>query len=635
MKLLVLTICCILAINCYSQTSISGGVVSGTWTKANSPYQIQGAIMIANGTTLNVQPGVKVEFQGDYKFLVLGQLLANGLMNDSISFTSTDTTNGWLGIRFDNTLISNDSSKFSFCKFNYGRANGTSLINDGGALYLNNFSKVIISNSLISNCFANNWGGGIYCKESNPIISNNTIKNNIASVFGGAGIYVENCNPKILNNTISNNVTLSNGRGSGICCYSSSNAIISNNIFSKNTAFRGGGVFSSGGSPTVSNNIFIENTVSADGSGIESEYSNMIVSGNTFSNNIGNAIGCEGNSPTVINNVISNNNGIGINCYINNGASTPNISNNNITNNTGIGIKCSLSAPNIFNNIISNNSGGGIYFSNSNSQVSNNCITNNSSSSNGGGIYCSNSSPTITNNTIANNLANKGGALFCTSSSSPFLKNSIIWGDSAIISGNHVYIDDQASKPDIIYSNINGGSASFGLNTNVFYLGNYNNNINSNPIFIFPSNEIGASLNNTNTNWSLQTNSPCINTGDPIGTYSSTDLAGYPRISNSIIDIGAYEFQNNTGIENLIFNKKIKIYPNPFIYETNVKFDIPLKNVKITIYDSYGKIVEEIKNISGEIFTFYRNNLPSGLYIFKLVDENEKMTIDKLIISNY
>ena len=634
MKQLLLIITTIFALNYYSQTSVSGGVVSGTWTKVNSPYLIQGAIMIANGTTLTIQPGVKVEFQGDYKFLVLGQILANGLANDSINFTSTDTTNGWLGIRFDSTLVSNDTSRFSFCKFQFGKANGTSLINNGGAFYLNNFSKVVISNSLISNCYANNWGGGIYCKASNPIIFNNTIKNNVSSVFGGAGIYFENCSPKIHHNTIENNVTLSIGRGSGICCYGSNNAIISNNIFSKNTSFRGGGVFTSGGSPIISNNIFTGNTANADGSGIECEYSDALISGNTFSNNIGAVIGCEGNNPTVSNNIIANNNGIGIHCFINNGNSFPNILNNTVTNNTGTGISCSISKPNISNNIISNNSGGGIYCSNSSSQISNNCITNNTSPSYGGGIYCDNSSPTITNNTIAYNLANKGGALFCTSSSSPILKNTIIWGDSATISGNQIYIDDQASKPDIFYCDINGGFGAFGLNTNVFYLGNYSNNINSIPLFVFPASGIGAGFNSSSINWSLQTTSPCINTGDPSGTYPISDIVGNPRISNNIIDIGAYEFQNNVGVQNIYFSNKIKLYPNPFSNETIFKTDIPLINATLAIYDCYGKIADEIKNISGQAFTFYRNNLPSGIYIYKIVDENEKITIGKLVVSN-
>src|ERR1019366_8245901 len=40
-----------------SQTSIPGGIVSGTWTLAGSPYQVQGSIQVPNDSTLTIQPG--------------------------------------------------------------------------------------------------------------------------------------------------------------------------------------------------------------------------------------------------------------------------------------------------------------------------------------------------------------------------------------------------------------------------------------------------------------------------------------------------------------------------------------------------------------------------------------------------
>ena len=54
MKTTVLTILAIVLFfsYCLSQTPISGGNVSGTWTLAGSPYLIQGAIMIPNDSTL-------------------------------------------------------------------------------------------------------------------------------------------------------------------------------------------------------------------------------------------------------------------------------------------------------------------------------------------------------------------------------------------------------------------------------------------------------------------------------------------------------------------------------------------------------------------------------------------------------
>ena len=73
-------------------TNIEAGNVSGTWTKANSPYYINGEITIPNDSTLTIEPGVEVIFTGHYKFNVQGRLLAIGTETDTIVFTINDTT---------------------------------------------------------------------------------------------------------------------------------------------------------------------------------------------------------------------------------------------------------------------------------------------------------------------------------------------------------------------------------------------------------------------------------------------------------------------------------------------------------------------------------------------------------------
>ena len=140
------------SINCFSQTNISGGNVSGNWTVAESPYQVNGEITVVDGTTLTIDPGVTVEFQGHYKFIVDGVLLAEGTEADSIFFTVNDTTGfydiettngGWHGIRFENNT-SVDSSKLVYCKIQFGKAtNGddqTTRENDCGvAIFVDHF----------------------------------------------------------------------------------------------------------------------------------------------------------------------------------------------------------------------------------------------------------------------------------------------------------------------------------------------------------------------------------------------------------------------------------------------------------------------------------------------------------------
>lgn len=543
-KLLLILILCS-GVIAHGQTTISGGTVSGTWTPAGSPYLIQGGIMIPNDSTLTIQPGVTVNFQGHYKLYVQGRLLAIGNVTDSISFTASNTSIGWYGIRFDNTPINNDTSKIIFCKIQYGKPNGPSPDNNGGGIYFGNFSKAVVSNSRVDNCFAgisgSGNGGGIYCggsMGSSPIITYNTISNN-AGGYDGCGIF---------------------------CDYPSSNPIISFNTIKNNT---GSGVFCYHTSPTISHN--------------------------NISNNNGSGITCDTGDPTISNNTISNNNnmagqGGGLWCEDGN----PFISNNTISYNTasdGGGIFFSSGKAILINNVISNNSairGGGITtYAETNLVISNNLIINNTATGDnagtygGGGICFLACSPNIINCTIVNNEAVNGGGIFCNTAN-PTLINCILWNNTASSSGPQTFLYDEPSDPPIYNCNVQGGPTAFGLNGN-FFIGTYSNCINAAPQFVSPSAGSGMGFNGITANWSLQSISPCINTGDTNYTYPSTDIAGNPRIYGNRIDIGAYEFQGPVGITYYNLQNQISVYPNP----TNYQFFIDARTSEKLILDLY------------------------------------------------
>lgn len=603
----------------FSQTSIPGGTVNGMWSLTGSPYNVQGSIQIANGDSLVIQPGVTVNFQGSYKLLVLGKLKAKGTITDSITFTASNTSVGWRGIRFSNTSTSNDSSRIIFCKLQYGKATGSTPDDNGGALYLNSFSKVIISHSRINACSANTKAGGIYLNASNPIITYNTISyNTVSGSHDGGGIAIFASSPIISNNLICNNFS-SDGGGIYI---ESGTPVISSNTISNNTSSSGGGINIFDGNPTIYNNT-ISNNTSSNGAGI-------------------NVMGVlMGGSPTIsYNNIYGNvaqNTGGGIATYAN-----IIISNNTIYNNTaassGGGIVCYTSNATIKNNFICNNfvnpttwhyqGGGGIWCVNSSSStnISNNVISNNNAT-NGAGLLCYNASPTFINNTIVNNSAtNSGGGLSC-SESNPIFTNCIFYGNSAATSGNNVSINDEPSDPSFYYSDIEGGTSLFEVNNN-FYTGTYLNNINLDPKFVSPSGGSGNGFNGLSANWSLQIISPCINAGNPTGTYPSVDIAGNPRIGGAFIDMGAYEYASPTFINQLSLQQtNFNVFPIPSKGEINIQ---SIENIKaIVVINECGQKIYQSTNSNSSIDI---SAYPNGVYILQIQTE-KGLSSKKIVIS--
>jgi ligand-binding sensor domain-containing protein len=266
----------------YAQTDIPAGSVSGTWTKSNSPYHIEGEITIPNDSTLTIEPGVEVVFTGHYKFNLQGRLLAIGTTMDTITFTAQDTVTGWFGIELEDIASSNDSTIFEYCIFQYGK----SFYGNGGAINTN-LDKLRISHCLFRNNMSfsphpfEGIGGAIFI-EGNPIIEYCEFSWN-ESIISGAALSIFD---------------------------PSSEAIIRNNHFHHNSGAGTIDIMSSS-SPTFINNL-IEHNHSPDG--ILRFYiygGNAKIINNTIVNNTGDEVGgailVRDGNPIFINNIIYGN----------------------------------------------------------------------------------------------------------------------------------------------------------------------------------------------------------------------------------------------------------------------------------------------------------------------------------------
>ena len=197
-----------------SQINVQGDV-SGTWTAANSPYNVTGNANVPNGQILTIEPGVTVKFMGNYGLQIYGGLFAVGTEADTIRFTSGQPScnpSDWNYIRFES--ISDSNSVISYARIEYA---------DRG-IYCYWYSSPTISNNMISN---NSYG--IFCNSSSPSIRNNTISNN------SYGIYGSSSSPTILNNILYNNST-------GIYASSLPSSLDYNLFWQNNTTGSGGGI---------------------------------------------------------------------------------------------------------------------------------------------------------------------------------------------------------------------------------------------------------------------------------------------------------------------------------------------------------------------------------------------------------
>jgi len=258
-----------------------------------------------------------------------------------------------------------------------------------------------------------------------------------------------------------------------------------------------------------------------------------------------------------------------------------------------------------FNNLSDN---GIIYTSNVNSLIYNNVICNNR----GIGIQDGHQLSTgrIFNNTIVNNFSEFGGIWTYSSAK---IYNNIVWGNR----------DDYFEQSVQIQNNNMGGSELF---YNCIQYGILeNNSINVYPEFVNPTLGYGTDYNGYEADWSLLNTSPCINSGTPDISGLSIpqfDIVGNERIVG-IIDLGAYEKQTGTSIENDEFlDSEITIFPNP----GSESFTLKTTNecTLIELFDINGKLVvsQPVYDFSNTVDTKF---LARGIYFYKIYDTQNKI----------
>lgn len=86
-----------------------------------------------------------------------------------------------------------------------------------------------------------------------------------------------------------------------------------------------------------------------------------------------------------------------------------------------------------------------------------------------------------------------------------------------------------------------------------------------------------------------------------------------------------------TGIDALSQNNETNVYPNPFSSHTTFSLQNEVTNGSITLYDISGKEAKQV-TFSGKTVDIERGTLPSGIYFYNIVSEDQSIKTGKLVI---
>ncbi len=443
----------------------------------------------------------------------------------------------------------------------------------GGGWFNNGSLNGYFSNPTIENCifkdnFAISFGAaltndGSYNGASNPTIINCQFTNNVSNSQGGAvyndGGFGGEANPNFTNCSFTSNISQT---GSGGAIYNQASEgethlTISDCSFIGNYAFTKGGAINTfaktGNSSSIHTNCTFENNSSESGGAVANDgslsgfctpiYTNCQFKSNTAFNSDGGAVfnfgALSGNcSPDFIGCLFEENSSEFAGAAIFNnaieGVSSPNIINCRFLENTA------------------GTYGGAIYNQGKTGNASPkiiNCLFFNNGALSAGAVYNlgsvnGNSSPEITNCTFYGNHADVGGAIYnnasdATGNSSPIISNCIIYGNTAALGpifrnilGTPTIQYSLIDAPDCESSNsgidgtINCGAGMY-YDVDPMFSDAVNGNLHiSSSSSLIIDNGNNASINQANV---------------------TVDLDNLPRIHNTTVDMGVFEFGSSAG----------------------------------------------------------------------------------------
>ena len=111
-------------------------------------------------------------------------------------------------------------------------------------------------------------------------------------------------------------------------------------------------------------------------------------------------------------------------------------------------------------------------------------------------------------------------------------------------------------------------------------------------------------------------------------------IDGSGDVFQSVFTIVRYNNDLTGDISESNISSQISIYPNPFSNTSTLKTNNLFDNATFIVYNTLGEQVSKIDNISGQTFTFYRENLEQGIYFYQLKENNIIVSENRFVITD-
>jgi len=146
-----------------ADTQVSGAV-GGVWGADESPFIVTGNLSLADGDTLEIEPGVEVRFEGRFGFDVSGTLLAVGTVQDSIRFVSSSgRANDWRSIKISGRSARNSRMQYCIIRHAYRGVEvaTSSILVENSEISIHDNAAVRMDGSTVAirNCVISTIGG--------------------------------------------------------------------------------------------------------------------------------------------------------------------------------------------------------------------------------------------------------------------------------------------------------------------------------------------------------------------------------------------------------------------------------------------------------------------------------------------